>query len=525
MTRTVVLGCGLVMLAGCGADEILSPGTGGGVTINNPPPAPPPPPPPPPTSNLIEAAADCPFINDPQGLADRNTLAGPTGEYRVCQLPARFNRSSRLPYEEGVLYLIDGQVDVGTDGGPAADDSDGLTDTDVELTIDPGVILVSNDASYLNVNRGNMIIARGTRTRPIVFTSTQNVEGQESDTTAGNWGGLIINGRAPVTDCIASGAAPGSVNCEREVEGTNTPPRYGGNVPDDNSGVVSYVQLRYSGFTLANGDELQSLTTGGVGSGTQLDHIMSFNSDDDGVEFFGGRVNIKNLIVVGNGDDALDSDVGVQLNAQFVIVAQRSGVGNSLIEADSNDNREQTPRQDSRVSNFTFFHDNAAAADEAIYLRGGTDYTLVNGVMLAPNRSCLRIRHDETRRSGISAALDEDGIPVFRSVYMSCPVDPAFVGDSTGTFSQEVQDIFTSGTNTSFTYTTSLSSFLNTQGEDDLPFFDPTALSRNGFTFENVGYIGAASAQGDAWWEGWTCNSATLNFGDNVGNCSALPVY
>lgn len=524
LTRTVVLGCGLVMITGCGAEEIASPGTGGNVTINNPPAPPPPPPPPPPST--VTAAPDCPFINDPQGLTDRNTISGPTGEYRVCQLPQRFNRSSRLPFEEGLVYLIEGQVDVGTDGGPAADASDGLTDTNVELTIDPGAILIASDASYMNINRGNKIIAQGTVDRPIVFTSTQNVEGTETDTSTGNWGGLIINGRAPVTDCIAAGAVPGSVNCEREVEGTNTPPRYGGNDPTDNSGVVSYVQLRYSGFTLANGDELQSLTTGGVGSGTQFDHILSFNSDDDGVEFFGGRVNVKHLIVVGNSDDALDSDSGVQLNAQFVIVAQRAGNGNSIIEADSNNGREETPRQDTRISNFTFIHENASASDEAIYLRGGTDYSLVNGVMVSPNRSCMRIRHTETRRAGVNAGLDENGIPVFQSVHMSCPTNPVFVGDTSDTFSQEVQDIFNAGTNNSFMYTTSLSSFINGATEDGIPFFDPTSLNRNGFTFENVGFVGAASNQGDAWWEGWTCNSATLNFGaNNVGNCSSIPVY
>ena len=120
--RTLILGCSLVALAGCGADEIVSPGTGGNVIINNPSPTPTPTPTPGQTGAV--AATDCPFISDPQGLTNRGTISGPTGTYRLCQLPARFNRSSQLqftPSNAAVIYLIDGQVDVGTDGGPAAD--------------------------------------------------------------------------------------------------------------------------------------------------------------------------------------------------------------------------------------------------------------------------------------------------------------------------------------------------------------------------------------------------------------------
>ena len=123
------------------------------------------------------------------------------------------------------------------------------------------------------------------------FTSTNNVTGVDlNQDTSGRWGGVVLSGRAPVTDCIAPGATPGTTACERQVEGAAQPALFGGATADDSSGSMTFVQIRYSGFVLSGDNELQSLTTGGVGSGTTLNNIMSYNSSDDGAEFFGGSV-------------------------------------------------------------------------------------------------------------------------------------------------------------------------------------------------------------------------------------------
>ena len=210
--RSLVLGCSALALASCGADEIVSPGTGGNITINNTnTPAPTPTPTPTPTATLVTPAAGCPTISDPVGLTDSGTINGPTGEYRVCTLPSRFTASSTLPYIEGLLYRIDGRVDVGTDGGPV----DTGADTDVELTIEPGVILFSQGSGWMNVNRGNTIQANGTASRPIIFTSRDNVQGLNTINSSGQWGGLVLSGRAPVTDCVAPGATPGTTRRSR----------------------------------------------------------------------------------------------------------------------------------------------------------------------------------------------------------------------------------------------------------------------------------------------------------------------
>ena len=112
ITRSLVFGCSMLALAGCGAEEIASPGTGGNVIINNPTPTPTPPPTP--TGGTVTAANGCPTIADAQGLTDEGTIQGPTGTYRVCAMPARFNTSSTLPYIAGLLYRMPGRVDVGT---------------------------------------------------------------------------------------------------------------------------------------------------------------------------------------------------------------------------------------------------------------------------------------------------------------------------------------------------------------------------------------------------------------------------
>lgn len=520
LQRSIVLGCGLVILAGCGADDIASPGTGGDVIIN-PPGTPPPPPPPPPPPATVSPAAGCPTINDPQGLDDRGTISGPTGEYRVCALPSRLNSSSTLPYVEGLLYQLDGRVDVGADGGPAADASDGASDTGVVLTVQPGAMFFATGSSFLMVNRGNRINAVGTADMPIIFTSRDNVLGLNNANSSGQWGGVVLAGRAPVTDCTAPGATPGSVNCERQVEGAAQPAIFGGATPTDDSGTMRYVQIRYSGFVLSGDNELQSLTTGGTGTGTELSHIMSYNSSDDGVEFFGGFVNMKNLIVVGSEDDALDTDTGVKANMQYVIAISRANAGDTLIEADSSNAAiDDTPRQNTRISNATFVY-NGATQDQAIRIRGGADYAIVNSVLVdATNATpCLRIDDTETVRPA-NAGLDDVGPPVFNSFVLDCPTAFRNGGDVTAA---QTQAVFDGGSNTNANFTSTLSmTFVNGTNENAVPAFDPTALSS---FFDAVDYIGAVRNETDTWYAGWTCNSATATFDSSAGDCTSLPIY
>ena len=518
--RSLVLGCSALALASCGADEIVSPGTGGDVIINPPAtPAPTPAPTPTPTSSLVTPAAGCPTISDPTGLTDSGTVSGPTGEYRVCTLPARFAASSTLPYIEGLLYRINGRVDVGTDGGPA----DTGADSEVELTIEPGAILYSSGSGWLNVNRGNTIDANGTAARPIIFTSRDNVLGLNTGNSSGQWGGVVLSGRAPVTDCIAPGATPGTTACERQVEGAAQPALFGGATANDNSGSMSYVQIRYSGFVLSGDNELQSLTTGGVGSGTSLSNIMSFNSSDDGVEFFGGQFNVSNLIVVGAEDDGLDTDTGVKVNMQNVIVAQRPGVGDTIIEADSSNGLEEdTPRQNTKISNATFIA-NSGVGDQAIRIRGFADYTIVNSILVdrSGDTPCLRIDNTQTLNRAADASIDEAGPVVFNSFVLDCAQD--FRDSSGGVTAAAIETRFNAGSNNNANFTNTLTmTFVNGANENAVAVFDPTTLS-SFFTLPTN--IGAVYPGNDSWVQGWTCNSAAVTFDSAVTDCTSLPVY
>ena len=520
LSRTLVLGCSVLALASCGPEEIASPGTGGNVIINNPPGTPTPSPTP--TQAQVTPAGSCPTINDPQGLTDEGTISGPEGEWRVCATPQRFNASSTLPFFPGLLYRLNGQVSVGTDGGPTPDASDGFSDTNVTLTIEPGVIVYASGSSFLNVTRGNRINAVGTEDRPIIFTSRDNVVGFNNDDSSGQWGGVVLSGRAPVTDCVQPGATPGTIACERQVEGAASPAFFGGATNNDSSGTMSYVQIRYSGFVLSGDNELQSLTTGGTGTGTTLDHIQSVNSSDDGVEFFGGFVNLKNLIVAGAEDDSIDTDTGVKANMQFVLVGQRANAGDAIIEADSDNGLyQQTPRQNTRISNATFIQ--RKNDDQVVRIRGAADYALYNTLIIdasAAGTPCIRIDQTETIAAS-NPGGDEQGAPRFNSVALDCQTN--FRNGSDGVSAAQAEAAFDAGSGNNKSYTNTLvNGYLNGDNENNFaPIFNVTTL---GSFFESVNFIGAVSPSDD-WTQGWTCNSSALSFGNNTGNCTSIPVF
>ncbi|GAB5348195.1 hypothetical protein [Alteriqipengyuania sp. 357] len=517
--RTLVLGCSALALAGCGADEIVSPGTGGNVTINNPTPPPAPSPTPAPTSSLVTPAADCPQIANPVQLLDLGTITGPTGEYRRCRLPASFTASSTLPYQEGVLYELNGQTDVGVDQGFAS------TGTVVTLDIEPGVIVFASGNDFLNVNRGNKLVANGTASQPIIFTSRQNVEGSTSADTSGQWGGIILSGRAPVTDCFVGNEAANT--CQRIVEGATNQILYGGTDSADSSGSLSYVQIRFSGFALSNGDELQSLTTGGVGSGTTFNNIMTYNSSDDGAEFFGGTVRGKRFIMVGAEDDSLDTDTGVKAFFDELLIVQRSTASDTVIEQDSDGNEESAPRTNTQINNATFVV-NSANGDRGIRIRGSSDFSLFNSLIWDQGGStpCLNVQGVSLNRA--AGANDESGPVAFNSVALDCATD---FRDGGGNTAAQVETRFDAGTGNTKDFSNTLqrlsgvttgAPFINGANENGYtPIFDAAAVSS---FFTTRTYIGAITSEAENWAEGWTCNSAVVVLGaDNTGSCDSLP--
>jgi hypothetical protein len=362
----------------------------------------------------------------PAGTTDDGLVA----TFRACRIPASITTSLSLPKIAGVFYRLRGQTEVGTDVGTTG------ADTGVTLTIAAGVVIAADSSEatndFLVVNRGSRISATGTRDAPIVFTSQQNLGANGvSDATQGQWGGVILLGRAPTGVC-AAGTGPNnaggtSTTCQQGVEGV-TGRFYGGPAAADSSGQMSYVQIRYSGIAISDGNELQGLTLGGVGSGTTLDHIQSHNSADDGIEIFGGTANIKYIAVTGADDDGFDIDNGYRGFMQFMIAAQRvigATADSFSTEIDSNGAEELLPRTFSTYANFTFIQ--TAAAPAAIRQRGGADLRYVNGIVRTPaNVACVNFVAQEISQSDRStiraadAGRQDFGPPSFNSVYFAC---------------------------------------------------------------------------------------------------------
>lgn len=516
------------LVTGCGADDIASPGTGGNITINNPS-APTPPPPPPPPATVTPAGA-CPSIADPQGLTNAGTISGPTGTYRICQLPGLIRVSSTLPKIAGVLYSMNGRVNVGCDGGfnaptttaPVTSTTIGCTtpltaDTNVTLTIDPGVILYgATGQSWLAVNRGNRISAIGTASLPIIFTSQDNVAGFNTDASQGQWGGVVLMGRGVTTDCNVGTVAANT--CERDTEGAADLARFGGTDNSYNAGRMSFVQIRYSGFVLGANRELQALTTEGIGTGTVLNNIQSHNSSDDGAEFFGGAINMKYYVATGADDDSIDIDTGAQANIQYALLIQRAGRGDALMEFDSNGAEADTPRSTMRIANFTGLQPQSSPDNESNDLagtlfRGNSDTTLINGIIATPNNECVRVNG-----SGVTPAT-----LVARSVVLQCNATK-YLGSGSYTGAQVATLFGTGANNNNDAFTTSFSSlFINGANETAVVATNPTTFS-SFFTATN--YIGAVRDASDTWYAGWTCNSSTAILGTSVtGLCTSLPTY
>lgn len=535
--------CAGAALSACdGANDIASPGTGGNVIINNPAPSPSPSPTPTPTATLVTPATGCPTIADPKGLTDDGTITGPTGTWRVCTLPSLIAKSIELPKIAGLLYQLKGRVDVGCDGGfsaptaaaPRASSTVGCTaangvtlnssgqltaDTNVTLTIQPGVILFGGTGtSWLAVNRGNKINANGAATAPIIFTSRDNVLGINNDSSFGQWGGVVLMGRARITDCNTGTTAAGT--CERATEGSADPAVFGGADDAYNAGTMKYVQIRYSGYVLGADRELQALTTEGTGSGTTLDYIQSHNSSDDGMEFFGGTVRFKHYIATGADDDSLDIDTGLQGLFQYVLLIQRAGKGDALMEVDSNGNEGDTPRQNTKIANFTAIQsqlssDNEANDQASILLRGNADLTLINGLVISPNNECLRMNG-----SGATPAT-----LVARSVVFQCNATK-YLGTGSYTAAQVATAFGSGSNNNSDSFVNTLANlFVNGTAETAVTATDPKTLDSTGF-FDTTTWIGAVRNAQDTWYAGWTCNSGYAAF-DNATvtgrSCTSLP--
>ena len=280
-----------------------------------------------------------------------------------------------------------------------------------KLIIQPGTTIISDVAEKgaLCIERGAQIIAEGTATKPIIFTSGKAV----GERSPGDWGGIIILGKAKTNR-----------SSEPTIEG-GIGRAFGGTNDGDNSGVLKYVRIEYAGIAAMPNSEINALTLGGVGSGTIIENVQTVYANDDAFEFFGGTVNAKNLYAYATADDDFDFDFGytgtitngvAKRDPQFV----DSGDAGNGVECDNDGTGSSAqPVTHPKLLNMILVGPNVSTAlsnhNLGLRFRRATQFTMKNSVVWGWMKGGLSLESNET------AQFVKDGVSVFE-------------GNSVGTF-------------------------------------------------------------------------------------------
>lgn len=264
-----------------------------------------------------------------------------------------------------------------------------------KIIIQPGTKIVSDIAEKgaLCIERGAQIIAEGTSTNPIVFTSGRE-DGQKSP---GDWGGIVLLGRATTNR-----------TSEPTIEGGVGRP-YGGTNDNDNSGVLKYVRIEYAGIAALPNSEINALTLGGVGSGTIIENVQTIYANDDAFEFFGGTVNVKNLYAFATADDDFDFDFGYRGSVSNSIAKRDpqfvdNGDAGNGVECDNDGTGSQAqPFTHPKLSNMVLVGPNGVTSlpnhNLGLRWRRATQFTITNSIIAGWMKGGFSIESNETAQS------------------------------------------------------------------------------------------------------------------------------
>jgi hypothetical protein len=317
-------------------------------------------------------------------LGGIETLTAPCtglGPVQPCGTVLNGNINSNRQLAGGCTHEIDGTV---------------ILQPNVTLTVQPGATLEgrvtsSNGTdSVLIAVRDAKINAPGTALAPIVFTSDAAVK------AVGDWGGVVLLGRAPVN-------VPGGVGSSEGL-----PPGqalFGGNEPNDSSGVFTFVRIEFSGIEFSTDNELNVFTQNGVGRGTIVQNVQANVGFDDCIEWFGGTVNGKFLVASGCRDDLFDWQLGYTGSVQFGLAVQNAGIstgsGRHGWESDNNENgHDFLPRSNPKFCNMTVVgskgQNDTVGGRVGANLRRGTAGIISNALIMDWSGGCLDLDNDET---------------------------------------------------------------------------------------------------------------------------------
>lgn len=316
------------------------------------------------------------------------------------------------------------------------------------LTIAAGAKLAFSAAEdYVLISRGSRLVAEGTAAKPIVFSAVTDLrDNAATEADRGLWGGVQINGNGLTNKCSdaqrqAIGVNPH--NCHATAEGR--PSSYGGNNNAESSGSLRYVVIKHAGYEVVEGSELNALTLNAVGSGTRVEYVQTYTTQDDGFEMFGGAVDLKYVVGVNVGDDTFDFSEGWTGNIQFALSVATSG-GNTCVEADNTGSGRAddiAPLTKGRISNLTCLTSNVDAGQgdqpsskgdsEGPVFREGAFFEMYNSIVTSnadgmTSNECLEIIDSEGPQTIAGAKA---GWSVAASNFIACTealkqgVDPA----------------------------------------------------------------------------------------------------
>jgi hypothetical protein len=300
----------------------------------------------------------------------------------------------------------------------------------------PDLINLENNKGTLIVEKGGKLVANGTPTSPIVWTSSAAAGSRNF----GDWGGIVLLGNAPIT--TSTGA---NTNIYEAFNTGGTPDeryRYGGTDANDNSGSITYNRIEFAGgVVLVANQEVNGLTFSGVGAGTTVNHVEVSNSGDDAFEFFGGTVNVDHMLSFGNKDDDYDFDEAYQGRLQFIIAYRNDLADNSgseLIELDNNASATDFgPNTTPFISNATLLGPASLTVrtgvtgrfDGGIYVRRAGRIRFLNSIVIPNALTNVVASTNSTDASFLLASTDPDASPMMNNIFFGINTSTPIVKD------------------------------------------------------------------------------------------------
>ncbi len=413
-----------------------------------------------------QAFDGCPAFSD--GLADSSIPGVPE---RACIISGTFTTDIVLTND--IFWIMNGPVFIGNAGGTGNSNS---------VTIEPGTRIVASGAAEREafiVSRGAKIFANGVAHGPVVFSGLQAA----ADSSPGDFGGMVVNGAAPVNDCPAN-----------DCDGEGNSGQYGGDNVFDSSGIIKYTRIQFGGDSFNPEDQLNGLALQGTGAGTVIDFVQVHANSDDGIEFFGGTTRATHILLTENQDDSLDWTFGWQGSVQYIAVVQ-SDVGDQGIEADNNSGGfVLSPRSQPQIANGTFVGN--SSTDIGFLLRAGTGVNITNSIVTGFGDGCIDIDDGPTFTQSIDGSGSANGTLTIANTLINCSTN--FINEDGDDFS--VSDFFSGNGNV--TSDPGLNGLFPPNGA-----FYLEGLIMDASVFGNldlVEYAGAFQSEATAWTAGWT---------------------